>query len=82
MCDVAWPSSTSNRRLQDSVLLATCDGRTRHGASMDGAYHTCIMDGTRYYVVWRGSTSIDKSIDRPAMDRMNGWMERMNDRRI
>lgn len=63
MCDVAWPSSTSNRRLQDSVL-ATCDGRTR-----DGRPTVC----TRYYVVWRGSTSsIDKSIDRPAMDRMNG----------
>ena len=78
MCDVAWPSSTSNRRLQDSYynnsilyLRPATDGRAMAPAWMEhGAYH--IMDGTRYYVVWRGSTSIDKSIDRPAMDRMNG----------
>ena len=52
-------------------LRPATDGRAMAPAWMEhGAYH--IMDGTRYYVVWRGSTSIDKSIDRPAMDRMNG----------
>ena len=42
MCDVAWPSSTSNRRLQDSYLRPATDGRA-------SSIH--VMDGTRYYVV-------------------------------
>ena len=68
MCDVAWPSSTSNRTWKASRFCTPAtDGR-----AMAPAWAYGRMGGRApIWMVWRGSI-IDKSIDRPAMDRMNG----------